>query len=99
MAGGVAVEPRESEPVARTPRRRQAAKEPIPDGTARFFLAKAGATGAVPALDREFQTEGEAMIESLKTGQNFFSIIEWRGMADFAGKNPQVKKEAVKKKG
>lgn len=99
MAGIVAVEANEPEPGARTPRRRQATKEAIPDGIARFFLAKAGGTGAAPALDREFQTEGEAMIESLKTGQSYFSIVEWRATADFAGKNPQVKKEAVKKKG
>ena len=83
----------------RTARRRQAAKEAIPEGMARFFLAKAGGTGVAPALDREFQTEGEAMIESLKTGQSYFSVVEWRATADLAGKNPQVKKEAVKKKG
>jgi len=99
MAGVAAVEAKEAELGARTPRRRQKAKEAIPDGIARFFLAKAGVTGAAPALDREFQTEGEAMIEALKTGQSYFSIVEWRATADFAGKNPQVKKEAVKKKG
>jgi hypothetical protein len=99
MEGGVAVEEGVPQPVARTTRRRQTAKEVVPDGTARFFLAKAGATGPAPALDREFQTEGEAMIESLKTGLSYYSIVEWRATADFAGKHPQVKKEAVKKKG
>ena len=39
------------------------------------------------------------MIESLKTGLSYYSIVEWRATADFAGKHPQVKKEAVKKKG
>ncbi len=99
MAGGMAVEVKDPEPVTRTPRRRQAAKEVVPDGTSRFFLAKAGASGAALALDREFQTEGEAMIESLKTGLSYYCVVEWRATADFTGKNPEVKKEAVKKKG
>ena len=99
MAASVGVEVSEPQPGTRTPRRRKAAQEEIADGTARFFLAKTGAASAAPALDREFQTEGEAMIESLKAGLSYYSVIEWRATADFAGKNPQVKKEAVKKKG
>ena len=99
MAGSVGVEAVEPQLAARTPKRRKAAQEALVDGTARFFLAKAGAAGATPALDREFSTEGEAMIESLKTGLSYYSVVEWRATADFAGKNPRVKKEAVKKKG
>jgi hypothetical protein len=61
----------------------------------RFFLAKAGAGGAVPELDREFSTEPEAIVESLKTGRNYFTVSEWRGVADFSGRKPQLRKEAV----
>jgi len=98
MATGSAVEEAKGpQPVARTIRRRSAPQEQAPTGTIRFFLAKAGANGTVPSLDREIATEGEAKIEALKTGLNYYSVIEWRATADFAGKNPQVRSEPVKK--
>ncbi len=65
----------------------------------RFFLAKGGANGSTPVLDRELATEGEAKIEALKSGLNYYSVVEWRATADLAGKNPQVRSEAVKKQG
>jgi hypothetical protein len=50
------------QPVSR--RRRPAAAET--DGVrARFFLAREGAHGREPALDRELQSEAEALVESL----------------------------------
>ena len=98
MATGSAVEEAKGpQPVARTPRRRSTPQEQAPTGTVRFFLAKAGANGTVPSLDREIATEGEAKIEALKTGLNYYSVIEWRATADFAGKNPQVRSEPIKK--
>ena len=98
MATGSAVEEAKSpQPVARTPRRRSTPQEQAPTGSVRFFLAKAGANGTVPSLDREIATEGEAKIEALKTGLNYYSVIEWRATADFAGKNPQVRSEPIKK--
>ena len=101
MATGVAGEdPKGPQPVARTPRRRSAPQEPVPTGSTRFFLAKVGANGAsstIPALDRELATEGEAKIESLKTGLSYYSVVEWRATADFTGKNPQVRSEPVKR--
>ena len=95
--GSVVEEAKAPQPVARTPRRRSAPQEQAPTGSVRFFLAKAGANGTVPSLDREIATEGEAKIEALKTGLNYYSVIEWRATADFAGKNPQVRSEPVKK--
>ena len=85
--------------VARAERtsRRPAASAAAPAVTARFFLAKADGNGNGPVLDRELTTEAEAMLESLKTGLNYYSIVEWRAIADCAGKTPQVKKEAVGK--
>jgi len=67
-----------------------------PEPATRFFLAKAGSSNGVPAFDRELASEGEAKIESLKTGQNYYAVVEWRGVADCSGKNPQVRREAVK---
>ena len=97
MATGSAVEEAKgSQPVARTPRRRSAPQDQSPVGSVRFFLAKAGANGTIPSLDREIASEGEAKIESLKSGLNYYSLIEWHATADFTGKNPQVRSEPVK---
>jgi len=98
MATGSGVEdPKGPQPVARTPRRRSAPQEEGLTGSVRFFLAKASANGTIPSLDREIATEGEAKVESLKTGLNYYSLIEWRATADLAGKNPQVRSEPVKR--
>ena len=98
MATGSGVEEAKgSQPLARSPRRRSNQEEQASTGSVRFFLAKAGANGTIPSLDREIATEGEAKIESLKTGLNYYSLIEWRATADLAGKNPQIRSEPVKK--
>lgn len=92
-------EPKGPQPLTRNARRRPAAQLQVPAGITRFFLAKAGANGNTPALDRELTTEGEAKIEALKSGLNYYSVVEWHATADFAGKNPLVKSEAVKRQG
>jgi hypothetical protein len=64
--------------------------------SARFFLSKeAGKTNGTPVLDREFKSESEAMIESLKTGRNYFVVSEWRSAADLSKKLPQIRRESV----
>ena len=95
--GGAVEESKGPQPVARSPRRRATSDEQAPTGSVRFFLAKAGANGTIPSLDREIATEGEAKIESLKTGLSYYSLIEWRATADLAGKNPRVRSEPVKR--
>ena len=62
----------------------------------RFFLAKSGASGGVPELGKELPGEPEAMVESLKTGLSYFVVSEWRGVADFSGKKPQLGREAAR---
>lgn len=64
----------------------------------RFFLSKAGANGNLFELGREFASEGEARVEALKLGVTYYAVQEWRPVADFAGKNPELKREAVTKK-
>lgn len=64
-------------------------------GTERFFLGKTGDNG-VPALGREFSTEKEALIESLKTGQSYFAVSEWRAVADLSKDVPRIRRDAVK---
>ena len=61
----------------------------------RFFLAKHGVADGVPNFEREFATEPEAMVESLKTGLSYYVVSEWRGVADFSGKKPQLRREPV----
>jgi len=96
-AVGAAEEAKGPQPVVRSTRRGSPAQTEAPAGTTRFFLAKTGANGTTPTLDRECGSEGEAKIESLKTGLNYYSIVEWRATADFTGKNPQVRSEPVKR--
>jgi len=62
----------------------------------RFFLAKQGGSSGVPELGKEFSGEAEAMVESLKTGLSYFVVSEWRGLADFSGKKPQLGREAIR---
>lgn len=62
----------------------------------RFFLAKPGGNHGVPEFSKEFAGEPEAMVESLKTGLSYFVVSEWRGVADFSGKKPQLGRQAVR---
>jgi hypothetical protein len=62
----------------------------------RFFLAKPGGSHGVPEFSKEFPGEAEAIVESLKTGLSYFVVSEWRGVADFSGRKPQLDREAVR---
>jgi len=64
-------------------------------GNARYFLAKANGNGATLAFDREVTSEGEALVEALRLGVTFYVVQEFRVVPDFAGKKPQLNKEAV----
>ena len=77
--------------------RKPAASEPATVLTPRFFLAKSGANGNVPSFDKELANEAEAMIESLKSGLNYYSVLEYRVVSDCSGKQPVVKKEPVRR--
>jgi hypothetical protein len=74
--------------------RRRSAQTPSTSGAVRFFLSKPESNG-VPTLDREFDTEPEAIVESLKTGLSYFVISEWKGLADVSRKVPLIRKEAI----
>ncbi len=81
---------------ARKPR--PAGEEEVLSG-ARFFLPKSGTAGHALELGREFSSEGEVRVEALKLGVTYFILQEWRPVADFTGKNPELKRELVPKKG
>src|SRR2546426_4962635 len=83
-------------PRARGGKRRSAQGPPSSKGV-RFFLSKAESNG-IPSLDRELDSESEALVESLKTGKSFFAISEWKGSADVSKKTPLIRKECVTSK-
>ena len=56
---------------------------------------KQTATEAPRRLDREVASEGEALVEALRLGVTYYAIQEFRVIPDFAGRRPQLKKEAV----
>lgn len=64
---------------------------------ARFFLAKTDMDGKSLELGRELSTEGEARVEALKNGVTYYSLQEWRPVPDLAGRNPELKRELVKR--
>lgn len=64
---------------------------------ARYFLGKADSNGGMPALDREVESEGEALVEALRLGVTYYAIEEFRVVPDFSGRRPQLKKESVHK--
>ena len=86
-------------PAGKGSRRARPASEEETVSGARFFLPKPGTGGHAPELGRECPTEGEARVEALKLGVTYYSVQEWRPVADFAGKNPELKREAVARKG
>jgi len=88
-----------SRPTARGTRRSRAEADEETTSGARFFLAKSGANGSSPELGREMANEGEARVEALKLGVTYYSVYEWRAVADFGGRNPELKREAVTRKG
>ena len=81
-----------------SPRSRRSKRRPAQGstsgGTVRFFLSKSEGNG-IPALDREFDSEPEAIVESLKTGRSYFAISEWKGLADLSKRVPLIRKEAI----
>jgi hypothetical protein len=64
-------------------------------GNARYFLAKASGNDGSLAFDREVASEGEALVEALRLGVTYYEIQEFRVVPDFAGRKPQLNKEAV----
>jgi len=105
MVTTIAAEPDEktsqatSRPAARGTRRVRAAADEETTSGARFFLPKLGGNGSSPELGREMANEGEARVEALKLGVTYYSVQEWRAVADFGGRNPELKREAVTRKG
>jgi len=88
--------PSETGTTGRTRKGKRRPAQSSPAGV-RFFLAKSEG-GGTPSLDREFDSEPEAIVESFKTGKHYFVISEWKGLADLSKRAPLIRKEAVSHK-
>jgi hypothetical protein len=76
-------------------RRSRTSSDEESNRTARYFLAEANSNNGSPALGRELASEGETLVEALRLGVTFYEVQEFRVVADFAGRKPQLNKEAV----
>jgi hypothetical protein len=74
--------------------KRRSTQTSLSGGPVRFFLSKAGSNGT-PLLEEELASEGEAMLESLKTGRTYYVISEWKSSADLSKKVPHIRKECI----
>jgi len=88
----------EPDPPSRTRRPRESADEENGNGLVRYFLGKAESNDRIPILDKEVNTEGEALVESLRQGVTFYVVQEFRTIADLSGRRPQLTKESVTSK-
>jgi hypothetical protein len=80
---------------ANTPRRRRNGSDP----NLRYFLPKPGSSPAKPELGQEMASEGEALIEAFKSGQQFFTLTAWKAAPEVnGGGSPVIVKQAVVQK-
>ncbi len=77
------------------PRRKRVTAQNEPIAGARFFLGKAN--GNAPTLEREMETENEALLEALKSGQHYFVVMEFSAIADLSKEAPEIRREVVKR--
>src|SRR5258708_19645627 len=56
----------------------------------RYFLPKAGSSSAKPELGQEMASEGEALIEAFKNGQQFYTLTTWKAVPEVNRKNNPV---------
>jgi hypothetical protein len=73
-------------------RRRKKSSEVV---GARFFLPKTGSALSVPELGQEMKSEGDALIEALKSGQPFYTLTVFRAVAEQNGGYPVITKQPI----
>jgi len=97
-ARGIGADKSSEKPTTRARRTRANGDGEEESTCTRYFLAKANGDGDTQALDREVASEGEALVEALRSGVTYYAIQEFRVIPDFAGRKPQLQKEAVRGK-
>jgi hypothetical protein len=65
------------------------------DVGARFFLPKPGSSPTTPELGQEMNSEGDALIEALKSGEVFYALTVFRAVAQQNGGYPVITKQPV----
>jgi hypothetical protein len=66
------------------------------DVSVRYFLPKSGSSPGVPELGPEVASEGEALIQSFKSGQPFYTLAVWKAVPEVnGGGSPVIVKQAV----
>ena len=81
-------------PAAKEPSIRRRKKNTEEVG-ARFFLPKPGSSLRAPELGQEMNSEGDALIEALKSGQVFYALTVFRAVAQQNGGYPVITKQSV----
>lgn len=66
------------------------------DPVLRYFLPKPGASPGALELGQEVASEGEALIQSFKDGQPFYTLAAWKAVPEVnGGGSPVIVKQAV----
>ena len=62
----------------------------------RYFLPKSDSSLGVPELGQEVASEGEALIQSFKNSQPFYTLAAWKAVPEVNGSgSPVIVKQAV----
>ena len=69
------------------------------DVALRYFLPKAGSHAGAFELGQEMASEGEALIEAFRHGQQFYTLAVWKAVPEVnGGGSPVIVKRAVAEK-
>jgi hypothetical protein len=64
--------------------------------TLRYFLPKSGSPQGLLELGQEVASEGEALIQSFKNSQPFYTLATWKAVPEVnGGGSPVIVKQAV----
>ena len=68
------------------------------DVALRYFLPKTGPSSGAVELGQEVASEGEALIEAFKHGQQFYTVAVWKAVPEVNGGSPVIVKQPATQK-
>ena len=69
------------------------------DVTVRYFLPKPGSSSGAVELGQEVASEGDALIEAFKKGQQFYTLAIWKAVPEVnGGGSPVIVKQPATQK-
>lgn len=95
MSTAIVSKPAELQSIA-GPKRKGRKSHESDASTTRFFMGDAGTDGI--SLQREFKSEVEAQLESLKLNQPYHAVESWKAVADLSNGSIAVEKRAFNSK-